>query len=116
MPKSILLSFTGLADPARQDEFDEWYDNVHLPEVCGTPGIVSARRFRVSGVQRPALKGELPKSLAMYEFDTDDLQGTMDALDARVKTGEVSAPPEGLLKPNMDYEGSIFDVVFEFGT
>jgi hypothetical protein len=116
MTKAILLSFTGLAAPDREAEFDEWFDKVHLPEVCGTPGIVSARRFHVSKVQRPALKGELPKNLAMYEFETDDVQATMDALDARVKTGDISKPPEGLLKPNMDYEGSIFEVVFEFGT
>jgi hypothetical protein len=113
MPRAVLLSFTGVGDPARETEFDEWYDNVHLAEVCGTPGIVSARRFRASSVQRPGLVGELPKYLTMYEFDTDDVQGAMDALEARVKAGEVTAPPDGLLQPNMDYEAGIFEVEFD---
>jgi hypothetical protein len=113
MPKAVLLSFTGVADPAREAEFDEWYDNVHLVEVCGTPGIVSARRFRASAVQRPGLVGELPKYLTMYEFDTEDVQASMDALQSRVQAGEVTGPPEGLLRPNTDYEAGIFDVQYE---
>jgi hypothetical protein len=113
MPRAVLLSFTGVSDPAREAEFDEWYDNVHLAEVCRTPGIVSARRFRASSVQRPGLAGELPRYLTMYEFDTDDVQKTMDALGARVKAGEVTAPPEGLLQPNTDYEAGIFEVEFD---
>jgi hypothetical protein len=112
MPQAVLLSFTGVSDPARETEFDEWYDNVHLVEVCGTPGIISARRFRASSVQRPGLVGELPTYLTMYEFDTDDVQATMDALQARVEAGEVTAPPEGLLQPNMDHEAGIFEVQF----
>jgi hypothetical protein len=113
MPKAVLLSFTGVGDPARKAEFDEWYDNVHLTEVCGTPGIISARRFRASPVQRPGLVGELPKYLTMYEFDTDDVQATMDALEARVKAGQVTPPPEGLLQPNTGYEAGIFEVEFD---
>jgi hypothetical protein len=112
MSRAVLLSFTGVRDPAREAEFDEWYDTVHLAEVCGTPGIVSARRFRASSVQRPGLVGQLPKYLAMYEFDTDDVQATMDALAERVKAGDVTAPPEGLLEPNMAYEAGIFEVEF----
>ena len=114
MPRAVLLSFTGVGDPAREAEFDEWYDTVHLREVCGTPGIVSARRFRVSPVQRPGLVGPLPKYLTMYEFDTEDVQTTMDALGARVQSGEVTAPPDGLLQPNANYEAGIFEVVFDY--
>jgi hypothetical protein len=113
MPKAVLLSFTGVSDPAREAEFDQWYDNVHLTEVCETPGIVSARRFRASSVQRPGLVGDLPRYLAMYELDTDDVHATMDALQERVRAGEVTAPPEGLLQPNMDYEAGIFEVEFD---
>jgi hypothetical protein len=36
----------------------------------------------------------------------------MDALQARVIAGEVTAPPDGLLQPNMGYEAGIFEVEF----
>jgi hypothetical protein len=35
----------GNARPGQQDEFNEWYGNVHLPEVLAMPGVVSAQRF-----------------------------------------------------------------------
>jgi hypothetical protein len=49
----------------------------------------------------------------MYEFDTDDVQATMDALNARVQAGEVTAPPDGLLQPNTEYQAGIFEVQFD---
>jgi hypothetical protein len=36
------------AKPGRDQEFNDWYTNVHLPEVCSVPGIKSARRFEHS--------------------------------------------------------------------
>jgi hypothetical protein len=110
MPKAILLSYTGLADPSREVEFAKWYDEVHIPEVCSTPGFVSGRRFLASETQRPALVGPLPRYLSMYELDTDDIAGAFLLLEARVKAGEVSAPPEGLLTPHTTYEAGIFEV------
>jgi hypothetical protein len=115
MPKAILMTFTGLNDAARQGEYDKWYDEVHIPEVLGTPGFVSARRFSGSPVRRPSVVGELPQYLTVYDLDTEDLQGAFDALDARVKTGDISKPPEGLLKPNTEHEPGIFEVQFESG-
>jgi hypothetical protein len=49
----------------------------------------------------------------MYEFDTEDVRASMDALQSRVQAGEVTGPPEGLLRPNTDYEAGIFDVQYE---
>ena len=115
MPKAVLMTFTGLNDLARADEYDKWYDEVHIPEVLGTPGFVSARRFTGSAVKRPSVVGELPQYLTVYELDTDDLQGAFDALDARVKTGEITKPPDGLLKPNTEHEPGIYEVQFELG-
>jgi hypothetical protein len=110
MPKAILLSYTGLADPSREAEFATWYDEVHIPEVCTTPGFVSGRRFLSSETQRPALVGPLPRYLSMYELDTADIAGAFTLLEARVKAGEVSAPPEGLLTPHTTYEACVRSV------
>jgi len=29
----------------REDEFNEWYDNVHIPELLTVPGMLSATRY-----------------------------------------------------------------------
>ena len=41
----IVLVEASCADPAREDEFNEWYNQVHLPDVLETPGIVKALRY-----------------------------------------------------------------------
>src|ERR1700755_70000 len=33
-------------DPAHEDEFNEWYDNEHIPSLAAVPGTLCARRFR----------------------------------------------------------------------
>jgi hypothetical protein len=43
------------------DEFNEWYESVHAPEVLACPGFVSARRWR--------LNDGSPRFLAVYELE-----------------------------------------------
>jgi hypothetical protein len=47
-------------DPEKEDEFNEWYNNVHLPAIVNCPGFVSGRRYR-------SIRGE-PKYMALYEI------------------------------------------------
>jgi hypothetical protein len=54
----IFTSESGLTDPHRLREWDEWYLG-HLAAMAAVPGISSAQRFR-------ALGEGVPPSLAMY--------------------------------------------------
>jgi antibiotic biosynthesis monooxygenase (ABM) superfamily enzyme len=33
-------------DPAHEADFNAWYNEEHLPALCGVPGVIGARRFR----------------------------------------------------------------------
>ncbi|MGN6773477.1 MAG: hypothetical protein ACTHJQ_27065 [Rhizobiaceae bacterium] len=46
-------------DPICEKEFNEWYDNRHLPDILSCPGWLSGRRFRALG--------EGPKYAAIYQ-------------------------------------------------
>jgi hypothetical protein len=35
-------------DPAAEQDFTDWYDNEHLPQLAAVPGVLSARRYRAS--------------------------------------------------------------------
>lgn len=35
-------------DPADEREFNRWYNTEHLPQLAALPGVLSARRFRMS--------------------------------------------------------------------
>jgi hypothetical protein len=82
VPKGIMVVQSGPADPAREDEYNDWYDNTHVPEICAVPGFVSARRYKVHGA--PA--GD-PAYLAIYEIDADDLTAPAAELRARSAAG-----------------------------
>ncbi len=75
MEKHILVVAINCSDPAREDEFNEWYDTIHLPDVLETPGFVRATRW-----EHTDPKEKDAKFLALYDIETDDIQATMKAL------------------------------------
>jgi hypothetical protein len=48
-------------DPVHEDAFNRWYETVHIPDLLGCPGWLSARRY-------VAMDGG-PKYVAVYEID-----------------------------------------------
>ena len=55
-------------DPSREEEFNNWYNNTHLPDVLSTPGFLSARRYII---KEP--RNGRGKYLSIYEIATDDI-------------------------------------------
>jgi hypothetical protein len=48
-----------------EEAFNDWYNRLHIPALCGVPGTISARRFR-------ALQGS-PLYMAWYELVRPDV-------------------------------------------
>ena len=89
MPKkAVLVVLTNPSDGDRDDDYNMWYDETHLSEVTQVPGIVSARRFKLSPVQMdpPSSLGH-QQYLAIYEIETDDLDSIPRELTARTTDG-----------------------------
>ena len=70
MPKYLLFAFSDCKDPAREKEFNDWYDNCHIPDMLDVPGMISATRW----VAAQSREGLQRKYLAMYELETDNLE------------------------------------------
>ncbi len=87
MPEYSFLVFSNPAE-GREEEYNRWYDDVHLGEVVQVPGFVAARRFRV---MPPAGGGEAPKHryLAIYEIESEDVAATMGELTTRAGDGRL---------------------------
>ncbi len=79
-----MLAFTNPV-PGREAEFVEWYDGRHLQDLLALPGFVSAQRFALTDATG---LGKTPEwcSLALYELDTDDPDGLMAEVRARLGT------------------------------
>jgi hypothetical protein len=79
-----MVVHSGPSDPAREDEYNDWYSNTHLPQIRQVPGITGARRYRL----RDGAPGTHPY-LAIYELDADDLAAPVKELRARSASGEI---------------------------
>ncbi|WP_068088975.1 DUF4286 family protein [Novosphingobium rosa] len=70
-----------LANPVdgRDDDFNHWYDTVHLPDVLKVPGVTGAERFRLS-------EGGQWRYLAIYELECEDPAAVSAELMSRAGT------------------------------
>lgn len=72
----------------KEDEFNEWYDNVHLPEVLATPGMRSAQRFALLETDITH-HSELPKPAHGYLL-VYELEGDVDAVMSKIQDAAMS--------------------------
>ena len=84
MSRYVFLVLTN-ASAGRDDEFNEWYNHQHIPDVLKIPGFVAAQRFSLAGGQMDDATSPW-RYLALYELDTDDLAGALKELAASVGT------------------------------
>jgi hypothetical protein len=68
---------TGRLDitPDKEREFNDWYNEDHIPALCKVPGVRSAKRYQV-------VQGT-PKYLAVYQLDNPDVINGEDWAKAR---------------------------------
>ncbi len=92
MPKGVLVVMTQSV-PGQEDEYHEWYNGVHIPELLAVPGIVAAQRFEAV----PGATGHTAPQqyLAIYEFDIDPEDAMKAMREARSKPG--AQPPSAAL-------------------
>ncbi len=87
----------------REDEYNDWYQNTHLPEVVTLPGIRSAQRYRQA---RNLKEGEAYPYLTVYDIETDDIDAVLACLAEAAGDGRIN------MSDAIDTEGA-YAVVYE---
>lgn len=73
-----VLLIVGLdLDSGHEDEFDDWYNTEHLPNLAQVPGVIRARRFRRSD-EGATEQSDLPEYLALYDLESPEVFGSDD--------------------------------------
>jgi hypothetical protein len=96
MARHVFLGLTSPVDD-QEHEYNEWYNETHIPEILSVPGIISARRFKTKVVHAPGAPAW--KYICIFEVETDDLGSTLKAL------GEATSSPISALDESVS--GSI---------
>ncbi len=77
-------------DAADENQLNDWYDRIHIPDVLTAPGIVRATRYRLYRVLMVEPR-KVPQFLAVYEFEAesaDQVRNAMAALNARLRESD----------------------------
>jgi hypothetical protein len=72
----------------REEEFNEWYDNVHVPDLLAIPGLLSAHRYDLQDAainRNPAMPAPTHRYLCIYE-----MEGDVDTIMAKVQDSVLS--------------------------
>lgn len=80
--------------PGREDDYNRWYDEDHLPESLTVPGYVGARRYRLSEDQLPGMPTPPQRYLTIYELDRPPAE-PLAALATKLESQAI-APPESI--------------------
>jgi hypothetical protein len=85
------FSFVVYSNPVagREQEYNDWYSNQHLKDLRAIPGVIAARRFKLSETQ---IRGSVPdyKYLAIYDIEADNVQSFVDEIMARSSNGSIA--------------------------
>jgi hypothetical protein len=87
MAKYLLIVFSDCKEPAREKEFNDWYNNMHVPDMLEVPGMIRATRWMSAEPERSQHR----KYLALYEMETDDIK----KFDASVRERSLRTMKEG---------------------
>ena len=77
MGRYMFLVLTN-ATEGRDEEFNDWYNNRHLPDVLAVDGFVAATRYRMAELDPPQTSGH--RYMALYEVEAEDLAKANQAL------------------------------------
>ncbi len=63
----LLIRGTDCGKPDRESDFNDWYNNVHVPMLFNTPYVERVARYERLGDDET-----FPKYLAVYEFKSEE--------------------------------------------
>ena len=86
MAKHMLVVLTNAAE-GQDEEFNRWYNDVHLGDVLGVEGFVAAQRFALKEMSGEAASH---RYLALYEIETDDVDAVISRLSSSAGTMVIS--------------------------
>ncbi|MDM0084710.1 hypothetical protein QTI17_29335 [Variovorax sp. J31P179] len=72
----------------KEQEFQRWYNDQHVPDVMRLPGVLTGQRFRLSSVQHKA-PPFAQNYVALYDIESDDLEGFNAEIARRFGTPEM---------------------------
>ena len=86
MPRYRMIMLSQ-AQAGREEEFERWYDETHIPEMLQVPGFLAAQRFRTA----MNVVGKTPYPFCtIYELEADSAKAAAGAMFGAMQRGQVT--------------------------
>ena len=93
MERWLIVVETNCTDPSREKEFNDWYDDIHVPDLLKVPGVVRVTRYE------NVTPGEVQaRFLNLVEVEADDIWTVTTALQENSSKAEAEGRMTELLK------------------
>jgi hypothetical protein len=86
MPKCKLIALTTPL-PGKEDEYHDWYQNTHLPELVNLFNMEGAQRFELVA---KLMGADANPYLAIYDIDTDDPAALLGQMGEAAQSGKMT--------------------------
>jgi hypothetical protein len=73
--------------PGREDEYHEWYNTKHLPELVNKFNMAGAQRYKLAAKLMGSDENEF---LAIYDIEAEDPMAFLGAMGAAAQGGELT--------------------------
>lgn len=91
MPNCKLVTMTRPL-PGREAEYNDWYQNTHIPELVNTLKMKGAQRFKLVAKMMGASEAEY---LAIYDIECDDPADFMHQMGEASASGKFTKSNDG---------------------
>ena len=81
--QGLVISFARCNDPGRAQDWSDWYDEVHLPDLVGRGGVWVATRWQLTEPPVPGRPSLGFSHVAIYELEGPEVDAGLRRLRAR---------------------------------
>ncbi len=110
MQRGILAVQTS-PKPGEDEQFNDWYNTAHVPEILASEGFLLGRRFRA--VRAPGDTGSNTnwlKYVAVYDIESNDLAASYASLTERFRSGTMT--PADHVSVDPPHRSQLFEEIF----
>ncbi|MCB2077943.1 MAG: hypothetical protein KDE55_09635 [Novosphingobium sp.] len=97
MPKCKLVAMTTPL-PGREDDYHDWYNNTHLPELVNLFSMQGAQRYQLVA---KLMGDDTNQFLAIYDIECDDPMALLGQMGEAAQSGKMT--PSDASDPGTTY-------------
>ncbi len=86
MAKFKMIALTTPVE-GKEDEYHNWYHNVHLPELCTIAGLKAGQRYKLVA---KFIGADTNQFLAIYDIECDDPMSFLGAMGEAASSGKIT--------------------------